>query len=359
MLAPRSFSLPLKTGLKLPDISALNGTAVNNVGEFDGLTVYPGINPDAATSGFLFTYSGAAAAYSVRQLNNNAPYVMRVRRVTGTGNAGNDDEADVKFDTTLTDPTISLDSPVDNFSAGGSNATTLGEFLNVGTVNSITYTDADSLSPNTAEAYVDAWYDLTGNQNHAEQSTPASQPQIHSGFVDTDLITDNGKPALDFNSGQTLAPPSAVWDKDDFSSFLVGNAHASDDVFLNFSPDSVSWAIYVVQQKSTTELATRLWLNSAAADIASGTNALNNQLLVSSVADVSLSDLQSFIDGSQITGTTAANGSIGSMTIGASNASASRGLDGTIQELVFFGDAKNSTDRTGIETDINGFFSIY
>ncbi|MFZ9048875.1 MAG: hypothetical protein ACO20Y_08855, partial [Poseidonia sp.] len=77
--------------------------------DINGITVTdPGINPTAPTSGLLFTYPGAAVAYSVRQLNNNAPYVLRVRRVTGTGNTGNDDEADVKFDTTLTDPTISL-----------------------------------------------------------------------------------------------------------------------------------------------------------------------------------------------------------------------------------------------------------
>ena len=208
----------------IADIEKVDGILAANIAKVNGLTFTdPSINPDAPTSGFLFTYSGAAAAYSVRQLNNNAPYVLRVRRVTGTGNTGNDDEADVKFDTTLTEPAISLDSPVNNFSAGGSNATTLGEFLNVGTVGSTTYSDADSLSPNTAEAYVDAWYDLTGNQNHAEQGTPSAQPQIHYGTVDTDLILENGKPAIEVtaSNNQGLAFTPFTINFSDFTAYAV------------------------------------------------------------------------------------------------------------------------------------------
>ena len=80
------------------------------------------------TSGLLFDYPDAAAAYSVRQLANTAPLSMRVRRDTA-GGTGDDDEADVLFDFTLTDPTISLDSRINNASAGVA-STTLGEFLN-------------------------------------------------------------------------------------------------------------------------------------------------------------------------------------------------------------------------------------
>jgi hypothetical protein len=179
VLALRFFSPLLKTGLKLPDISELNGTAIDSVAEFDGLTV------TAAAP----AVPSPAAAYSVRLLDSAVGVssytgaAMRVRRVTGTGNTGNDDEADVAFDTSLTEPTISLDSAVSNFSAGGSNATTLGQFLNVGTVGGTTYTDADSLAPNTAAAYVDEWKDQSGNANHATQGTPSNQPQIHSGTV--------------------------------------------------------------------------------------------------------------------------------------------------------------------------------
>jgi hypothetical protein len=170
----------------LPDISELNGTAIDNVAEFDGLTV---TEPVAAP----------AAAYSVRLLGSGVGVptytgaAMRVRRDTA-GGTGDDDEADVAFDTSLATPTISLDSAISNASAGVT-ATTLGQFLNVGTVGGTTYTNPDSLS-GTASCFVDEWKDQSGNANHASQATFGSQPQIHDGTVDTDLITENGKPAI-------------------------------------------------------------------------------------------------------------------------------------------------------------------
>ena len=84
-----------------------------SVAEIDGLTI----------SGGAPAVPSPAAAYSVRLLDSAVGIssytgaAMRVRRVTGTGNTGNDDEADVAFDTSLTEPTISLDSAVSNFSA--------------------------------------------------------------------------------------------------------------------------------------------------------------------------------------------------------------------------------------------------
>jgi hypothetical protein len=47
----------------------------------DYYTVSP--NGDAPTSGFLFDYSGATFAYSIRQLNDNADYCMQVIRADG------------------------------------------------------------------------------------------------------------------------------------------------------------------------------------------------------------------------------------------------------------------------------------
>jgi hypothetical protein len=140
------------------------------------------------TSGLLFDYSDAAAAYSVRQLANTAALSMRVRRETG-GGTGDDDEADVLFDFTLTDPTISLDSRINNPSAGVA-STTLGEFL-----NATGYTDVDNLTV-VADGFCDTWYDQSGNGNDVEQTVPGSQPQIFDSASPTDLITENGKPCL-------------------------------------------------------------------------------------------------------------------------------------------------------------------
>ena len=174
----------------MPDISELNGTAITNVAEFGGLSV---ISTPSETFLLDTTYgSGAAAAYSLRRLATATTVLLRVRRDTG-GGTGDDDEADVAYDS---NNVLSLDSAISNASSGVT-ATTLGQFINVGTVGGTTYTNPDSLS-GTASCFVDHWKDQSGNGNDAEQNTPGSQPQIHDGTVDTDLITENGKPALKF-----------------------------------------------------------------------------------------------------------------------------------------------------------------
>ncbi len=327
----------------------MDGLAKASILDINGITITPpGINPDAATSGFLFTYSGAAVAYSVRQLNNNAPYVLRVRRVTGAGNTGNDDEADVKFDTTLTDPTISLDSPVNNFSAGGSNATTLGEFLNVGTVGGTTYSDADSLSPNTAEAYATTWYDLTGNQNHAEQTTPQSQPQIHSGLVNTDLITENGKPAVQFDGSNDYLSLTSTAVTNSVCQILVSvydTSVSSLKMPLGGGP-TTWWQHYS---------ANRIRINTTSGQVlfASGLSAGTQYL--------------GFMNGNSgaytfhLNGTSKYSGTLGNWyidTIGRGLNSNTYAFNDPIQEVILY-ESEKSSSRTGIETDINGFFGIY
>ena len=169
----------------MPDISALNGTAVDNVAEFDGLTVTDKVPVPAA-------------AYSVRLLDTAVGVptytgaCMRVRRDTA-GGVGDNTEADVAFDSGV----ISLDSAVSNFSAT-SNATNLGQFL-----NATGYTNADSLTV-VADGFTVEWKDQSGNGNDATQATYGSQPQIFDKTSATDLITENGKPAIKPTSGSQM-----------------------------------------------------------------------------------------------------------------------------------------------------------
>lgn len=371
----------------MPDISKINALAIGSVSKVDGLAKASildinGItvntrNPDAPTSGFLFTYSGGAAAYSVRQLNNNAPYVMRVRRVTGVGNTGNDDEADVKFDTTLTPATISLDSPVNNFSQSGSNATTLGEFLNVGTVGSTTYTDVDSLSPYSAAAYAVTWFDLTGNQNHAEQATPGSQPQIHDGTVDTDLITKNGKPSLSFDgSGDNLQ----------YTGNFLGGAAATGVSVSSFdnatrTAREIMWGAQDSSGGRYDFLITRQASNAGSGTTQNGIDIYvegdfsppnnpnvgtitdSNQHLYTAIYSDTVRRIV-YNNGSTLTTSSAT--SLGNLTdatafvIGADISGGINSIDGQIQEIVIWNaDQEADTNRTGIETDVNTYFSIY
>lgn len=49
---------------------------------------------------------------------------------------------------------------------------------------------------NTNNGHVTTWYDQSGNANHATQATVASQPKIVDAGT---LVTENGKPAIDFD----------------------------------------------------------------------------------------------------------------------------------------------------------------
>jgi hypothetical protein len=135
----------------LPDISALNGTAIDNVAEFDGLTV----TDVPAFVGLLDTYTGAAAGYSTRRLASSATNLMRIREDSG------DTETDIGYDS-----------------------------------NGDLDTAAIATHCGTANGFVVSWVDQSGNANDADQSTLASQPKIYNG---TAVITDNGQPALEFN----------------------------------------------------------------------------------------------------------------------------------------------------------------
>ncbi len=150
----------------MPDISELNGTAVLNVREFDGLTV-------TAVPPPLDTYTGAAAAYSVRLLRTAYTGVaMRIRRDS------DDVEADVSFDS---NNEVSLTSAITNASSG-------------------TYTDLADFVDHTGtptDAYCVQWKDQSGNGYDITQDTAtgsALQPQLY--YASTGLFKVNGRPAL-------------------------------------------------------------------------------------------------------------------------------------------------------------------
>ncbi len=341
----------------MADISKINAVALANIAKLDAVLAaniakVNGLVFTAAAGEFLLdTYTGAAAGYSVRRLATSATVLLRVRRDTA-GGTGDDDEADVAYDS---NNILSLDSAISNASVGVT-ATTLGQFLNVGTVNGTTYTNPDSLTV-TASCYVDTWYDQAGS-NDAEQATEANQPQIHDGTVNTDLITENGKPAVNFATNHLLLP-NAVWNKGDYSLFMVTLSDSNSNQFYNLSPDfATDWSLTTAMTVNN-EIAVRLWSNTISVDTDSGAYTLGEQILLSSLSDISTSTIEGYIDSVAMTGNTAAQGNLDNMIIGAGNELNERALDGVVQEFVFFSDYKNSTDQSAINTNINSEYLIY
>jgi len=333
----------------LPDISELNGTAIDNVAEFDGVAV-----PAAV--------SAPAAAYSVRLLGSGVGIssytgpAMRVRRDTA-GGTGDDDEADIAFDSGV----ISLDSAISNASAGVT-ATTLGEFINVGTVGGTTYSNPDSLS-GTASCFVDEWKDQSGNANDASQATFGSQPQIHSGTVNTDLITENGEPTLDFDGSN-----------DFFRSIAVASATANTIATVLKADSTLGGLQKVFARPNSTAGQLRLSgaqysfddyeLSPITTTRASVTTAAAQDLLFGYVTNTNKTVRLGKNGGTfdvgttltkdlQIIGTAETDAKLGSKRDGSAEY-----FNGNIQEFVLW-TTDHSASRSAIESDINGFFSIF
>jgi len=302
-----------------------------SIAEINGLTI------PASGGAFLLDQSyasGAAAAYSIRRLKSSTGALIRVRRVTGVGNTGNDDEADFSYDS---NNELSLNSPISNADAGV-NSTTLGSFLNVGTVNGVTYPDTDSLT-NTAEGYCDSWYDQSGNSNDATQSTPGSQPQIHGGTVNTDLNTVNGKTA--FTQGSRL---SSTFSSSISQPVSIYTTHV--DLGTNNFHEGITNNLmlrghggkYGIKGDSSAVLL----LNSP-----TRAQLLNSQVLVYNLYDGADSEIA--VDGNTAqTGTIDTNGTSGFVI---------RTSGITRQEFLVF--EADNTNRSNIESNINSYYTIY
>ena len=257
----------------------------------------------------LDTYTGAAAAYSVRLLDKDyTGSCMRIRRDS------DDAETDIGFDS---------DGDLDTASI----ASHCG----------------------SANGYVVTWYDQSGNSNNATQSTAGNQPQIYNG---TAVITENGKPAIDFDGSNDhfkmlftsdLAQPGhhfSVAANDTTSGFKIlfsGNNNTSKRHQYEINT-SGQWTFY------------------AGSSITATASATTGQHLHSVLANGSSSNF--YEDATLLASGNAGTFPLDGLTIGARTVTNVNAWLGTIQEYVLWG-ADQSSNRTGIESNINSYFGIY
>jgi len=316
----------------LPDISKINAVTLANIAKVDAVlkadianingitTVDAGVNPDPATSGFLFTYSGAGGAYSVRQLNNNADTAVRVRR------ASDDAQIDIGFD-----GSGDLD------------------------------TAAISSHCGTSDGFCSIWYDQTGDQNHAEQADADYQPKIYDGTSQSVLeegSVGNEKPTLEFKLVSGNVP------------YMLHTGLDSQGVFAVSRPETaiVGSANFVIGLSTSTGFrglcptgqsggrTARAFANSGSLNI-TALGSLTNQCFLAFNSNGSTGSLE-------YNGANEVTGSASQMTvdkIGANRASgsdASYRLEGNCQELIIY-ETDQTSNRTGIETNVNGYFNIF
>jgi len=276
------------------------------------------VRTTTAASGDLLldTYPGAAAAYSVRKLDKDyTGYCMRVREDSG------DTETDIGFDS-----------------------------------NGDLDTAAIATHCGSANGYVVTWYDqanIGGTPNNATQSTVGRQPQIYNG---TAVITENGKPAVEFNGTSTYLNATGTADTSSHYDFFMVRRH-NGGLFLG-ADNNQFWADYNGTGTSTqiigafdlTNSRYQAYRKNGAAAFTSTTD--QDAYSASMCADDQL----------QVTiNTEDQKSGFYNFQLGAYQGP-SLFFNGNAQEWIYWQDPTtnlSSTDRDGIETDINTYFSIY
>jgi hypothetical protein len=261
----------------------------------------------AAFTGLLDTYSGAAAAYSLRLLRSDySGSAIKVRR------SDDNEEQDIGFRNNELDT-----STLETFSIG-------------------------------SDCFITTWYDQSGNTINATNSTAANQPKIVSSGT---TITENGKPAIEYDgSGDQLQLGSAIDLSNQFFLPLVykSNRTSSEDYVLYGDEGSSRIRLY--------QGLYRLYIDNVTYGFSTANDNFGTQYLFTNEADSSR-NLSVYRNSSQI-------GSSESVPIGDNwiieylGYGSSRPITGLLQEVVIYA-SNQSSNRSGIETNINDFYSIY
>jgi hypothetical protein len=309
--------------------------AASTVGHYDGtlqeVVIYPTNRSTDRTSiesnigdyftqntPLLDTYSGAAAAYSLRLLDSTyTGSAIRVRR------SSDNTEQDIGFNV----------------------------FGELDTVSLLDFAG-------TGDAFVKTWYDQSGNSNDATQTATGSQPQIvSSGAVEVDA---NGKPAVKFDGSNDVLFTSNT-------SINVGSQRNDFAVTTLFQ--NTFWGVFNMDNLGGGRLEQNIRGNSTAHTIGFTTGGsaivtqgattltLNQQYLFS--AELDGTDLSIYVDGtvdgtltqsSQKTGTS-------NLAIGTAGGTSNGRLQGYVQEVITY-QTNQSDNRTNIETNIATFYGI-
>ena len=251
----------------------------------------------------LDTYTGAAAAYSLRKLSNSyTGSAIRVRRQSDNA------EQDVKFDSNNELDTAALAT----FCAG-------------------------------TNGFVTTWYDQSGNGNDATQTIAiANQPKIYDSVTGVELNPDNSVPSV-LSSDTTFLGFTRV--SDIRSVFVAGRTTALARKENFILGDSTNYDYHSGNN-------TNLWLDPTVttnSDVVGGNNYLNGVLTnFGTTARTVGTHLLSLIHLSS-------SGRANRIT---ADRSGSRAWEGHLQEVIIY-PSDQSSNRTDIETNINDFYSIY
>jgi len=266
---------------------------------------------DGSQTGLLDDYPNASAAYSLRALNSayTGPAIEAMKTVG--------DETFVQNIGFLYDG--SLD-----------------------TASLLSFAGSD-------DVFVAKWYDQSGEGNDVAQISQSAQPQIVSSGV---VVTTSGNYALDF-SGSTKTLVNATFD----NSTQVGSVFTivkSTSLIPQVITDSADLANRQVSGFYAGNPVT--FAISKGISIKSATPTNTNMNLLSTFFDVN-SDL--YLNGVKIINSAnAGSNTRQGFTLG-SGVGGAASFEGSIFEVIVFDEQNKSSDRVGIETNINNHYTIY
>jgi len=204
---------------------------------------------------------------------------------------------------------------------------------------------------NGGNGFVTTWYDQSGSGNDATQTTASSQPKIYDSV--SGVIEENGKPTLKFdgtndflsNTLPSTIPQPTYW-------FVTHNFHATpsafDGVIGNLSTSPEHRLIIYSSLNYGLQAGGFLQYNSYQA----------SQSLISYKIDQS--DTRFYFNGLEQTisgGTGIGSDKLESIVLGSLNQTYGY-VPIQFQEIILY-PSDQSSNRSGIETNINDFYSIY
>ena len=286
------------------DISAVK------IGSTDVSKVYIGSTEVwSSFTGLLDTYTGAAAAYSLRLLRTEyTGDAIKVRR------SSDNTEQDIGFVNNELD-TSSLAS----FCSG-------------------------------TNGFVTTWYDQSGNGYDATQTTASEQPQIYDSV--SGVITDNEKAAINFNSN--FLQSSSLF-QCNYISFVSSDSPYKLSQRFDPTEQQYNWGLSQIGSDKSIVIYNPSFSYYTSLDVYTNSQSLNT---------IQSEDVELFKNGSSILDTSqnivlGASPNTEKLNIGAYGQNGSYlFFDGKFQEVIIY-DTDQSSNRSGIENNINDFYSIY
>jgi hypothetical protein len=296
--------------------TGLTGTDINNLTRVVG-----DLNFNLGRVKLLDFYTGAAAAYSLRQLSNK-----------------------------YTGPAIEVRRSNDNASAsigftsdGNLDITTLRSFVG------------------SNSAFVKTWYDQSGNGRNATQTTAIYQPQIIS---NGNIILENNKPAIEFTQS---SPKQLVYTGLIYSTntvFAIGvatfNNFTANMVILSQNSGGVGRSNLLGTNAATQKSAYFFNNGTSYTNLSARTITSRTQTLMTNYSSNNnyFNALNGSSGNNEITGVSFTPVSAGGSYIGSFNVQFGDALDGKIQEIIAWNNDQSS-NKSGIEANINNYYQIY